>query len=67
LRTYDRVYEFVSPTGMGLEAAFTVTPKVVAMPDETQSEGIDYGADGRAFVTSGEGASAPIIQTACAP
>ena len=67
LRTYDRVYEFVSPAGMGLEAAFTATPKVVAMPNETQSEGIDYRADGRGFVTSGEGASAPIVQTACAP
>jgi hypothetical protein len=67
LRTYDRVYEFVSPAGMGLEAAFTATPKVVAMPNEPQSEGIDYRADGRGFVTSGEGASAPIVQTACAP
>ena len=67
LRTYDRVYEFVSPAGMGLEAAFTATPKVVAMPNETQSEAIDYRADGRGFVTSGEGASAPIVQTACAP
>ena len=67
LRTYDRVYEFLSPAGMGLEAAFTATPKVVAMPNETQSEAIDYRADGRGFVTSGEGASAPIVQTACAP
>ena len=67
LRTYDRVYEFVSPAGMGLEAAFAAAPKVVAMPDETQSEGIDYRADGRGFVTSGEGTAAPIVQTACAP
>ena len=67
LRTYDRVYEFVSPAGMGFEAAFTATPTVVAMPNETQSEGIDYRADGRGFVTSGEGASAPIVETACAP
>ncbi len=67
LRTYDRVYEFVSPAGMGFEAAFTATPKVVAMPNETQSEAIDYRADGRGFVTSGEGASAPIVHTACAP
>ena len=37
------------------------------MPNETQSEAIDYRADGRGFVTSGEGASASIVQTACAP
>ena len=67
LRTYDRVYEFVSPPSMGLEAAFAQTPKVVAMPNETQSEAIDYRADGRGFVTSGEGASAPIVQAACVP
>jgi hypothetical protein len=67
LRTYDRVYEFLAPAGMGFETAFRATPKVVGMPDEPQSEGIDYRADGRGFVTSGEGAHAPIVQTACAP
>jgi len=67
LRTYDRVYEFTAPAGMGFEAAFTATPKVVAMPNEPQSEAIDYRADGRGFITSGEGAGAPIFQTACAP
>jgi hypothetical protein len=67
LRTYDRVYEFVSPAGMGFEAAFTAAPKMVAMPNEPQSEGIDYRADGRGFVTSGEGAAAPVVQTVCAP
>jgi hypothetical protein len=67
LRTYDRVYEFLAPAGMAFEASFTATPKVVAMPNEPQSEGIDYRADGRGFVTSGEGASAPIFQTVCAP
>ena len=67
LRTYDCVYEFVSPAGMGFEAAFTEAPRVVAMPNETQSEAIDYRADGRGFVTSGEGASAPIVHTACEP
>jgi hypothetical protein len=67
LRTYDRVYEFVGAAGMGLESAFTATPRTVAMPNEMQSEGIDYRADGRGFVTSGEGASAPIVETACAP
>jgi hypothetical protein len=67
LRTYDKVYEFTVPTGMGFEAAFTATPRVVAMPNEPQSEGIDYRADGRGFITSGEGASAPIMRTDCAP
>jgi hypothetical protein len=66
LRTYDRVYEFVTPAGMPFEAAFAVTPSSVAMPDEPQSEGIDYLPDGRGFVTSGEGSGAPIVQTSCA-
>jgi hypothetical protein len=67
LRTYDKVYEFAVPAGKTFEAAFTATPKVVAMPTEPQSEGIDYRADGLGFVTSGEGAGAPIMQTDCAP
>ena len=67
LRTYDKVYEFTVPAGMGFEASFTTTPKVVATPNETQSEGIDYQANGLGFITSGEGASAPIMETDCAP
>lgn len=67
LRTYDRVYEFTTPAGMAFEAAFATTPTSIAMPDEPQSEGIDYRADGRGFVTSGEGARAPVMQTSCAP
>lgn len=67
LRTYDRVYEFVAPAGTSFEAAFQVTPTAVAMPDEPQSEGIDYRADGRGFVSSGEGASAPLLVTGCNP
>jgi hypothetical protein len=67
LRTYDRVYEFLVPSGGSFEAAFSVTPKVVAMPSEPQSEGIDYRADGRGFISSGEGAAAPILATGCAP
>jgi hypothetical protein len=65
LRTYDRVYEFRAPAGASFEAAFAATPQVVAMPNEPQSEGIDYRSDGRGFVTSGEGAGAPIVATDC--
>jgi hypothetical protein len=67
VRTYDRVYEFLVPPGAEFEAAFSAMPMVVAMPDEPQSEGIDYLPDGRGFVTSGEGAGAPILITQCAP
>jgi hypothetical protein len=67
LRTYDRVYEFLTPAAASFEAAFQVTPTTVAMPDEPQSEGIDYRADGRGFVTSGEGAGAPLVVTSCSP
>lgn len=67
LRTYDKVYEFTTPDGMDFEAAFSATPNLVGTPDEPQSEGIDYLADGRGFVTSGEGDGAPIVQTDCVP
>ena len=67
LRTYDKVYEFTTPAGMDFEASFTTTPKVVGMPDEPQSEGIDYRADGHGFITSGEGSGAPILETDCTP
>lgn len=67
LRTYDKVYEFSATAGMGFESAFRATPKVVATPNEPQSEGIDYEADGHGFISSGEGANAPIMRTGCAP
>jgi hypothetical protein len=67
VRTYDRVYEFLTPAGADFEAAFGATPQVVAMPDEPQSEGIDYRSDGRGFITAGEGKAAPIMLTACMP
>jgi len=66
-RTYDRVYEFLVPPGAAdFEAAFMAMPNVVAQPEEQQSEGIDYLPDGRGFVTSGEGTSAPLMLTQCA-
>jgi hypothetical protein len=67
VRTYNRVYEFVTPAGAGFESAFQATPTVVAMPDEPQSEGIDYRSDGRGFISSGEGSKAPVMLTACKP
>jgi hypothetical protein len=66
VRTYDRVYEYMAPSGGDFEAAFSATPSMLAAPDEPQSEGIDYASDGRGFITSGEGAHAPIFQTSCA-
>jgi hypothetical protein len=66
LRTYDKVYEFVTPSGMPFEAAFEVAPEVIELADEPQSEGIDYLEAGFGFVTSGEGSRAPIVETACA-
>jgi hypothetical protein len=66
-RTYDRVYEFQSSSLSNFETAFASPPQIVAMPNEPQSEGIDYRSDGRGFVTSGEGSAAPIMLTSCAP
>jgi hypothetical protein len=65
VRVYNRVYEFKTPTGADFEAAFSVMPTSVAMPNEKQSEGIDYLPDGRGFISSGEGAAAPIFRTSC--
>jgi hypothetical protein len=67
VRTYDRVYEYLVPNGADFEAAFSAMPVTLAAPDEPQSEGIDYASDGRGFITSGEGAHAPIFQTGCLP
>jgi hypothetical protein len=66
VRTYDRVYEFLTPAGADFEQAFSAVPSVVAEPDEPQSEGIDYLPDGKGFISSGEGARAPIFRTECA-
>jgi hypothetical protein len=65
VRTYNKVYEFRIAHGMPFESAFGVQPSVAAMPDEMQSEGIDYFPDGRGFVSSGEGRSAPVMATRC--
>jgi hypothetical protein len=67
LRTYDKAYEFVTPSGMPFEASFEVEPLAMELADEPQSEGIDYLAGGFGFLTSGEGTRAPIVETACAP
>jgi hypothetical protein len=67
LRTYDKAYEFVTPSGMPFEASFEVEPLAMELADEPQSEGIDYLAGGFGFLTSGEGTRAPIVETVCAP
>jgi hypothetical protein len=61
------VIDFTASAGHCFEAAFTSTPKVVGIPGKRHSEGIDYRADGRGFLTSGEGANARIMQGGCGP
>jgi hypothetical protein len=65
LRSNSRVYEFRIAAAAAFETAFKVTPTLLAMPMEPQSEAIDYLPDGRGFVSSGEGANAPIYETQC--
>jgi hypothetical protein len=67
VRTYNTVYEFRIAEGEPFESAFAVAPTEIAGADEPQSEAIAYLPDGSGFVTSGEGAAAPIYQTSCAP
>ena len=65
LRTYNTVYEFRIAAGAPFEDAFRATPVTVPAATETQSEAISYRPDGRGYITSGEGASAPIYQVLC--
>jgi hypothetical protein len=67
VRTYNTIYEFRIPASATFETAFQSEPVMLDAPDEAQSEGIDYMADGSALISSGEAAQAPIFATRCAP
>lgn len=65
VRTYNAVYEFRIPAGASFDDAFRATPTALPAANEPQSEGITYEADGRGYVSSGEGAGAPIYGVGC--
>lgn len=63
LRTYTAAYEWVV-TGDDLVAALAGTPERVTLPSSEQGEGIAYDTDGRSWLLSSEGASAPVHRLA---
>ncbi len=65
VRTYDRLYEFRIAASAPFETAFAATPAMLPAAEEVQSEAVTYAADGRAVLTTGEGAAAPIFQVGC--
>jgi hypothetical protein len=64
IRTYNRIYLFRASTSE-LASAFAAQPEVIGMPEEPQSEGIDFTPDGLSVISSGEGDAAPIFKTGC--
>ena len=65
LRTNRQLYEFRNDPAEPFAAAFAAEPVALAAGDEPQSEAVAYLPDGSGFVTSGEGAGAPIYRSRC--
>jgi hypothetical protein len=65
LRTGNALYEYRIAAGTPFASAFALEPVAVPAGDEPQSEAVSYWPDGRGYVSSGEGASAPIYTTRC--
>ena len=59
VRTYGEAFEWPVVRGDVVQA-FTRTPQVVAIPAESQGEGIAYSRDGRDFLATSEGAGGPL-------
>jgi hypothetical protein len=59
VRTYTDAYEWRIPDGDVAEA-FGTAPGRTALPADRQGEGIAYDTDGLSWVTSSEGAQAPV-------
>jgi hypothetical protein len=65
LRTGNALYEFRIPVGADFADAFTVQPVALSSPEEPQSEAVTYRPDGHGILTTGEGTSAPLFESAC--
>jgi hypothetical protein len=66
LRTYGRVWELRRPGATRLEDVFAATPVPVPSGTPPQAEAIAYRADGRGYLTGGEGAGSPLFRVDCA-
>jgi len=60
VRTYRRVLAFARPAGRPLATAFAVDACQAPQANERQGEAIGFTADGKGYVTTSEGAHAPI-------
>jgi hypothetical protein len=60
LRTYNEVFVWDRRTGESVGDAFTRPPCRAPAPQDRQGEAIGLDPDGRGYVTSSEGANAPI-------
>jgi hypothetical protein len=65
LRTNNTLYEFRIPVGAPFEDAFRAAPVTVPVASEPQGEAVAYRADGRGYVTTGEGAMPAINAVRC--
>jgi hypothetical protein len=65
LRTGNALYEYRIDREQPFTDAFSVKPVALPSPAERQSEAVTYAPDGRALLTSGEGAGAAIFELPC--
>jgi hypothetical protein len=63
MRTYTDAYEWLV-AGDDIGAAFEGEPSRTALPETSQGEAIAYDTDGRSWVTTSEGAGAPLHRVA---
>ncbi|MBF5045413.1 hypothetical protein FGE12_23605 [Aggregicoccus sp. 17bor-14] len=66
LRTTAHLYELRAPPGAPFEAVFHAKPRELSAPDEPQGEAVTYAADGRGFLTGGEGKKQRLHAARCA-
>jgi hypothetical protein len=63
LRTYTAGLEYPVPEGASLADIWSATPRIFALDDGPQGEGITYRPDGTAILTTGEGLPAVLYVT----
>jgi hypothetical protein len=65
LRTYSDVWLFPQAKGMSVADALLGTPCPEPIPTESQAEAIGWLASGQGYITTSEGADAPIHRVKC--
>lgn len=65
VRTYTRLWEFTGPGGASWEDVFRAAPRRVLVQTETQGEAVGWHANGRGYVTVGEGRGQGLHDARC--